>query len=221
MALVDLFKTLGIQPVAMAGHSSGEVAVAYTASNLSKKEAILAAYFREYVTRKKLADGIMAALSLGAEAWELSSSRVIQLALMVGAKIFATVDNEEKVQYLMETFGLSREQIFDSHSNHFIRDVMKATKGLGIDIALNSLAGELLCATWGCFAPMEVMIEIGKRDFDGHVRIDMYGFNTKKAFYGLDARHMQATRPRICGQMLRECAKFFEQGHVTPIHTHL
>ncbi|KEY68600.1 hypothetical protein S7711_05782 [Stachybotrys chartarum IBT 7711] len=145
----------------------------------------------------------------------------IQLAQMVGAKIFATVGNEEKVQYLMETFGLPREQIFDSHSNRFVRDVMKATKGLGVDIALNSLAGELLHATWGCIAPMGAMIEIGKRDFDGHGRIDMYGFNTNKAFYGLDARHMQATRPRICGQMLRECAEFFEQGHVKPIHTHL
>lgn len=143
----------------------------------------------------------------------------IQIAQMVGAKIFATVGNEEKVQYLMKNFHIPREQIFDSHSNAFVKDVMAATGGFGVDIALNSLAGELLHATWSCIAPMGAMIEIGKRDFDGHGMMDMYGFNKNRAFIGLDARHMQATRPEICGQMLRDCAEFFKQGHVKPIDT--
>ncbi|KAI0518377.1 hypothetical protein F5B22DRAFT_83058 [Xylaria bambusicola] len=77
----------------------------------------------------------------------------IQLAQMVGAKIFAMVGNREKVQYLVETFSIPREQIFDSHSNSSMQDVMTATDGQGVDVALNSLAGELLHSTWGeqCF----------------------------------------------------------------------
>jgi NADPH:quinone reductase-like Zn-dependent oxidoreductase len=60
----------------------------------------------------------------------------IQLAQMVGAKIFATVGNQEKVQYLIDTFDIPRDQIFDSHSNSFVKDVMVATHGQGVDIAL-------------------------------------------------------------------------------------
>ena len=141
------------------------------------------------------------------------------MAQMVGAKVFAAVGSEEKVHYLMDTFGLPRDQIFDSHSNALVRDVMSATKGEGVDVALNSLAGELSHATWGCIAPLGAMIEIGKRDFDGHGKVDMHGFTANRSFMGVDARHMQATRPKICGQMLRECAEFVKQGHVKPIRT--
>lgn len=77
----------------------------------------------------------------------------------MSAKIFATVGNEEKVQYLVKTFGIPREQIFDSHSNALVRDVMAATGGVGVDIALKTLAGELLHATWRCIAPLGAMIE--------------------------------------------------------------
>lgn len=144
----------------------------------------------------------------------------IQLSQMIGAKIFATVGNQEKTQYLMDTFHIPRDQIFDSHSNSFVKDLMAATNGQGVDIALNSLAGELLHSTWRCIAPFGAMIEIGKRDFYGHGKVDMYGCTENRAFLGLDARHIQTARPAVCGQMLRECAKFYEQGFVKPIHTY-
>jgi NADPH:quinone reductase-like Zn-dependent oxidoreductase/NADP-dependent 3-hydroxy acid dehydrogenase YdfG len=143
----------------------------------------------------------------------------IQLAQMVGAKVFATVGSPEKVQYLMDTFAIPRDQIFDSHSNAFVKDVLASTNGQGVDIALNSLAGELLHSTWRCIAPFGAMIELGKRDFYGHGKVDMYDCTENRAFIGLDARHMQTARSAVCGQMLRECAAFFEQGFVKPIPT--
>jgi acyl transferase domain-containing protein/NADPH:quinone reductase-like Zn-dependent oxidoreductase/SAM-dependent methyltransferase len=144
----------------------------------------------------------------------------IQLAQMLGAKILATVGNQDKIQYLMDTFNIPRDQIFDSHSNSFVKDVMAVTNGEGVDIALNSLAGELLHSTWRCIAPFGAMIEIGKRDFYGHGKVDMYGCTENRAFLGLDARHMQTARPAVCGQMLRECIEFFEHGFVKPIPTY-
>ncbi|KAF1992963.1 polyketide synthase [Amniculicola lignicola CBS 123094] len=145
----------------------------------------------------------------------------MQLAQMIGAKIFATVGSPEKVQYLMDAFDIPRDQIFDSHSNSFVKDVLARTSGKGVDIALNSLAGELLHSTWRCIAPFGAMIEIGKRDFYGHGKVDMYGCTENRAFFGLDARHMQTARPALCGQMLRECAELFEQGFVKPIKTYM
>ncbi|KAF1953067.1 NAD(P)-binding protein, partial [Byssothecium circinans] len=66
----------------------------------------------------------------------------IQIAQMIGAKIFATVAS------LMDTFDIPRDQIFDSHSNSFVKEVLASTSGQGVDIALNSLAGELLHSKW-------------------------------------------------------------------------
>jgi NADPH:quinone reductase-like Zn-dependent oxidoreductase len=102
----------------------------------------------------------------------------IQIAQMVGAKvrtppspltispvltytlpqIFATVGSEEKVQFLIENFNIPRSQIFDSHSTSFLASVLEATNRRGVDIALNSLAGELLHATWQCVAPFGTMM---------------------------------------------------------------
>lgn len=58
----------------------------------------------------------------------------------------------------MENFGLPRSQIFDSHSISFRDSVLEATSGRGVDVALNSLTGELLHATWQCIAPFGAML---------------------------------------------------------------
>jgi NADPH:quinone reductase-like Zn-dependent oxidoreductase/SAM-dependent methyltransferase len=141
----------------------------------------------------------------------------IRIAQMVGAKIFATVGSESKVKHLVDTFGIPRSQIFDSRSNSFANDVLAATNGRGVDVALNSLAGELLHATWKIIAPFGAMIEIGKRDFYGHAKIDMFQFTVNREFIGVDIRHIQEVRPDILGALLRECAEYFEKGHIKPI----
>ena len=51
IALVDTLAALGIQPDAVIGHSSGEIAGAYAAGALTAEEAILSALHRGAVTR--------------------------------------------------------------------------------------------------------------------------------------------------------------------------
>jgi acyl transferase domain-containing protein len=49
IGLVDLLKSWGVQPSAVVGHSSGEIAAAYTANVLSLTDAIAVSYFRGQV----------------------------------------------------------------------------------------------------------------------------------------------------------------------------
>ena len=56
---------LGVVPVAVVGHSSGEIAAAYASGYLSMQEAIIIAYYRGHVTKQSLGGG-MAAVGLGA-----------------------------------------------------------------------------------------------------------------------------------------------------------
>jgi len=58
----------GIFPAAVIGHSSGEIAAAYAAGNLSMREAIIIAYYRGLITTKNQQKGGMAAVGLGAAA---------------------------------------------------------------------------------------------------------------------------------------------------------
>ncbi len=58
---------------------------------------------------------------------------------MLGAKIYTRVGNEEKAQYLMDNFNLSRNRIFHSRDVSFLEDLMRETQGKGVDLVLNSL----------------------------------------------------------------------------------
>lgn len=68
IALVDLMRSWGIDgPSAVVGHSSGEIAAAYTAGLLSSTQAILVAYFRGYAVGQLRTKGTMMAAGLGPE----------------------------------------------------------------------------------------------------------------------------------------------------------
>ena len=63
---------------------------------------------------------------------------------------------------------------------------MKATKGCGVDVVLNSLYGELLHASWECVAKFGRMIELGKRDFLANGTLSLKPFIKNRAFFGVD-----------------------------------
>ena len=66
IAVVNVLDRWSIRPTAVIGHSSGEIAAAYTSGALSFREAMIIAYYRGYVTRKQTLAGGMAAVGLDA-----------------------------------------------------------------------------------------------------------------------------------------------------------
>ena len=68
IAILDLLTSWGIEPVAVAGHSAGEIAAAYAAGYLTKSEAVAVAYYRGHaVSEMKGQDGSMLAVGLSRE----------------------------------------------------------------------------------------------------------------------------------------------------------
>ncbi|KAK5997537.1 Highly reducing polyketide synthase gloL [Cladobotryum mycophilum] len=140
----------------------------------------------------------------------------IQICQMLGADIYVTVGSEEKVQFIQQHYGISRERIFNSRNASFYDDLMCATAGNGVDLVLNSLSGELLHASWKCVARWGKMMEIGKRDIieRGQVAMDM--FNNNRTFYGisLDIIH---ERPALLIKLMTQVLKYYSEGHIKPI----
>ena len=79
--------------------------------------------------------------------------------LSTSSQIFGTVSSEEKVQHLVEKYGLSRDCIFQSRDESFLPAVLEQTGGKGVDVVLNSLSGSLLHASWKCVAEFGTMVE--------------------------------------------------------------
>lgn len=67
IALVNLFRSWSIHPIAVVGHSSGEAAAAYCAGHLTIQESIITSYYRALALKRNPEPGVMMAVGLGAE----------------------------------------------------------------------------------------------------------------------------------------------------------
>ncbi|KAF4208764.1 hypothetical protein CNMCM8927_008713 [Aspergillus lentulus] len=140
----------------------------------------------------------------------------IQVCQMIGAEIYATAGSEAKADYLVHNMGIQRQRIFNSRDNSFLPALMSATQGRGVDVVLNSLAGELLHASWKCVAEFGKMIEIGKRDFLEHGRLDMEAFGGNRAFFGVDLIRL-GEKPGLVSRLVAQAITLYEQGRITPV----
>ncbi|KAE8311179.1 putative polyketide synthase [Aspergillus transmontanensis] len=141
----------------------------------------------------------------------------IAISKMQGAEIYATVGSDAKAEYLNNRFGIPMDRIFNSHSQSFEVNLMKATKGRGVDVVLNSLAGELLHASWRCVAPFGKMIEIGKKDLMGHGSLSLAPFLENRSFICVSLDKVLLEHPEIYWQVITDGLKYIQQGLVEPI----
>lgn len=75
--------------------------------------------------------------------------------------------------------------------------ILRETEGRGVDIVLDSFSGDLLQASWQAVAKMGKMIEIGKRDFVEHGKLDMEMFQFNRSFHGIDLLELSHNGPDI------------------------
>lgn len=110
----------------------------------------------------------------------------IEIAQKIGAKVFTTVSTDDKKEFLVNRFGLPKENIFQSRNTTFVDGIQAATAGRGVDVVLNSLTGDLLHASWTCCANFGRFIEVGKRDIVDAGKLDMQVFSRNVTFSAFD-----------------------------------
>ncbi|KAF4124439.1 Acyl transferase domain in polyketide synthase (PKS) enzyme [Geosmithia morbida] len=141
----------------------------------------------------------------------------IQLSKMIGAEIYATVGSVEKKQLIMDTYGIAEERIFYSRDSDFGPALREATGGKGVDVIINSLAGDLLRESWECLAPFGRFIEIGKRDISSNTRLEMGRFEYNCTFSSVDLTLVAAERPKIMGRILSSVLDLLAKGTIRPV----
>lgn len=101
-------------------------------------------------------------------------------------QIFATVGNEAKRKFLVDTYDLNPGHIFSSRDSSFLPAVLSATSGQGVDVVLNSLTNDLLRDSFEACADFGRFVEIGKRDIIDHGSLDMATFGRNVSFIAFD-----------------------------------
>ncbi|KAK1981253.1 reducing polyketide synthase, partial [Colletotrichum cereale] len=141
----------------------------------------------------------------------------VQLAKYLGLVVYVTVGSESKRRLMRERFGVPDEHIFYSRDLSFVKSVERVTNGRGVDCILNSLADELLRASWdsACLAPFGTFVEIGLRDITNNSPLDMRPFVKNATFAFCDILNYPV---EDLGAVLAEVYALVEQGHLTPAH---
>ncbi|KAJ3499830.1 hypothetical protein NLG97_g19 [Lecanicillium saksenae] len=140
----------------------------------------------------------------------------IQIAQNIGASIIATVGSPAKREFLISTFGLKDSQILSSRDDSFVQGVQKLTNGRGVDVALNSLAGPLLHATWASLAPFGRFVEIGKRDIHQNSHVAMDPFRRNVSFASVDMVTVFEMNKALGARVFRECCQMVHDGQINP-----
>ncbi|KAI5918543.1 hypothetical protein F4810DRAFT_691444 [Camillea tinctor] len=142
----------------------------------------------------------------------------IELALHKKAQIFVTVGTEEKCQFLEKTYGIARSHMFSSRNTRFATDIMKATKGRGVNVIINSLVGELLDASWRILADGGNMVEIGKRDILDRNTLSMEPFDRNCSFRAIDMSYSRHVDGRMVSSLFDELFALFDAGYIKPVY---
>jgi acyl transferase domain-containing protein/NADPH:quinone reductase-like Zn-dependent oxidoreductase/ubiquinone/menaquinone biosynthesis C-methylase UbiE len=136
----------------------------------------------------------------------------IQLGLAAGAEIYATAGSPLKRSFLQ---NLGIHHVFDSRSLEFADDIMEATNGEGVDIVLNSLAGEAIPKSLSCLRADGRFIEIGKRDIYGNSRIGLRPFQRTLSFTALDLS--SSLQPEHLASVITSFNDLLQNGTIRPL----
>lgn len=145
----------------------------------------------------------------------------IWIAKMIGADIFVSVGFEHKKQLLMREFDLPEDRIFYSRNSSFAKGIIRATNGRGVDVVLNSLAGDGLRASWECVAPFGRSIEIGKADIMADSSLPMSGFRRNVSFAAVDAFHLVTSNTALAAELMAKVMNLATTGAIrcpSPLH---
>ncbi|KAJ9248853.1 hypothetical protein DTO195F2_8710 [Paecilomyces variotii] len=141
----------------------------------------------------------------------------IMLAQMAGADIYVTVGSVDKKEFLKTHHSIPEDRIFYSRNASFGPALRRATNNKGVDVVINSLAGDLLRETWQCLAPFGRFIEIGKADITKNSRLDMFPFEYNVSFASVDLTKVAKYRPQLMKRLLEDISRLFKQKTLRPI----
>ncbi|ASU85227.1 type I polyketide synthase [Nocardiopsis gilva YIM 90087] len=107
----------------------------------------------------------------------------LQYARERGARVIVTAGSEIK-RGLLKSMGV--DDVLHSRDLDFVPKVMELTGGQGVDVVLNSLAGEAIARGLELLKPSGRFIELGKRDIMMDGSLPLKPFHRNLTFCGVD-----------------------------------
>jgi NADPH:quinone reductase-like Zn-dependent oxidoreductase/NAD(P)-dependent dehydrogenase (short-subunit alcohol dehydrogenase family)/acyl carrier protein len=171
------------------------------------------AFFTAYyslISKAKLRRGEWVLIHGGAGAVGMAA---IQIGQWKKARVIATAGSPAKRE-LLRSLGV--HHVLDSRSTTFVDDVRRIT-GEGVDIVLNSLAGDAMEWSIACLRPFGRFIELGKRDYVSNTHIGLRPFRHNLSYFGIDVDQVIGARRAEAERIFAQIVRLFEKGTFTAL----
>lgn len=136
----------------------------------------------------------------------------VALAQRVGAEIYATAGSDAKRSYLR---SLGVEHVYDSRSLDFAEQIRTDTAGEGVDLVLNSLAGDFVSTSLDLLRAGGRFLEIGKRDHLTAERAADLGQGIE--YHVIDWTESTRTEPELIRSMIDGVLASLASGELHPL----
>ena len=133
----------------------------------------------------------------------------IQIAQLAGAEIYATAGSAAKRAYLRK---LGIRHVMDSRSLAFGDQIRVLTSGYGVDLVLNSLAGDAIATGVSTLAPGGRFLEIGKRDVYANAPLGLRALRNNISVHVIDMGQIMAQQPERVRSMLQRIGSLLATG---------
>ncbi|MGW1871195.1 SDR family NAD(P)-dependent oxidoreductase [Streptomyces mauvecolor] len=138
----------------------------------------------------------------------------VQYARARGADVIATAGTPAKRELLR---ALGVHHVFDSRGLSFAEDVRTATAGRGVDVVLNSLAGEAISRGLECLRPGGRFVELGKRDLYANTPLLLGPFRHNIAYFGVDVAGLAVQAPETARAQFAELTRRVTDRRYRPL----
>ncbi|MDP1750822.1 MAG: type I polyketide synthase, partial [Reyranella sp.] len=138
----------------------------------------------------------------------------LQIAQHCGAKVIATAGSEEK-RALLRNFGA--DYVCNSRALTFADEIFNHTGGKGVDVVLNSLAGEAMIRSMDCLGRFGRFIELGKRDFYANTHLGLRPFRRNLTYFGVDIDQLLDEHRELAQSLFADVVGLFAKGKLVPL----
>ena len=137
----------------------------------------------------------------------------LQVAQLLGARVAMTAGSPAKRAFLR---AAGAELVLDSRDPGFA-DALRAVWPEGVDVVLNSLAGEAMERSLELTKPFGRFVELGKRDFVENRRAALRPLRRNASYFAVDVDELPRARPGLAARLLGEVRDRLQDGSFRPL----
>ncbi len=137
----------------------------------------------------------------------------LQVAQAIGARIAMTAGSPAKRAFLR---AAGAELLLDSRDPGFA-DALRAAWPEGVDVVLNSLAGEAMERSLGLVKPFGRFVELGKRDYVENRRAPIRPLRRNASYFAVDVDELPRARPGQAARLLGQVRDRLQDGTLRPL----